>query len=197
MKLFTHSHIYFLRWEICGGVNWGGGGAEVIQFTKCVTHSCNVKLEPHCILANVSSDMEVSSYFLVVQSTDFQCSFMFCYFEWSSKLCENSDLLLWPQNQVQNLKLVKRSNFFSAIIVTQNQEQSWKHKRSSHICTVVWVWNIWSGVLGFILNFSEPEPVCAGIAFPTCISVNNCICHFSPLKSDPDVTVQDGDMVKM
>ena len=37
----------------------------------------------------------------------------------------------------------------------------------------------------------------AGIAFPTCVSVNNCICHFSPLKSDPDVTIKNGDVVKM
>ena len=37
----------------------------------------------------------------------------------------------------------------------------------------------------------------AGIAFPTCISVNNCICHFSPLKSDPELLLKDGDMVKM
>lgn len=37
----------------------------------------------------------------------------------------------------------------------------------------------------------------AGIAFPTCLSVNNCVCHFSPVKSDPDVILKDGDVVKM
>jgi len=36
-----------------------------------------------------------------------------------------------------------------------------------------------------------------GVAFPTCISVNNIICHFSPLRSDPDVIMVDGDMVKV
>jgi methionine aminopeptidase len=36
-----------------------------------------------------------------------------------------------------------------------------------------------------------------GPAFPACISVNNCICHFSPLKSDPDYILKDGDLVKM
>lgn len=36
-----------------------------------------------------------------------------------------------------------------------------------------------------------------GIAFPTCVSVNNCVCHFSPLKSDPEVILKDGDLVKM
>ena len=37
----------------------------------------------------------------------------------------------------------------------------------------------------------------SGIAFPCCISVNNCICHFSPLNSEPDVILKDGDMVKL
>lgn len=36
-----------------------------------------------------------------------------------------------------------------------------------------------------------------GIAFPTSISVNNCVCHFSPLKSDQDYILKDGDLVKM
>ena len=36
-----------------------------------------------------------------------------------------------------------------------------------------------------------------GIAFPTCVSVNNCICHFSPIKSDPAVLLKDGDVVKI
>ena len=37
----------------------------------------------------------------------------------------------------------------------------------------------------------------SGIAFPTCVSVNNCVCHCSPLKSDPDIILKDGDLVKM
>lgn len=44
--------------------------------------------------------------------------------------------------------------------------------------------------------FSRPS-LFSGIAFPTCVSVNNCVCHFSPLKSDPDYTLKDGDLVKM
>merc|ERR1719309_1324768 len=36
-----------------------------------------------------------------------------------------------------------------------------------------------------------------GIAFPTCISCNNCICHYSPLNSEPDSTLADGDLVKI
>ncbi|XP_076437293.1 proliferation-associated protein 2G4-like [Babylonia areolata] len=45
--------------------------------------------------------------------------------------------------------------------------------------------------------FKKDKEMKKGIAFPTCVSVNNCICHFSPLKSDPDVTLQDEDMVKI
>ena len=43
----------------------------------------------------------------------------------------------------------------------------------------------------------EGKVVEKGVGFPTCVSVNNCICHHSPLASDPDVTLADGDLVKM
>lgn len=36
-----------------------------------------------------------------------------------------------------------------------------------------------------------------GVGFPTCLSVNHVICHHSPLASDPDVVLAEGDMVKM
>ena len=36
-----------------------------------------------------------------------------------------------------------------------------------------------------------------GIAFPTCLSINNCICHFSPSKNDPDLLLKDDDVVKI
>eukprot|EP00123_Amoebidium_parasiticum_P008152 comp18605_c0_seq1/m.20174 comp18605_c0_seq1/g.20174 ORF comp18605_c0_seq1/g.20174 comp18605_c0_seq1/m.20174 type:complete len:403 (-) comp18605_c0_seq1:253-1461(-) len=36
-----------------------------------------------------------------------------------------------------------------------------------------------------------------GIAFPTCVSVNNVVCHFSPLVSDEAVTLKEGDVVKI
>ena len=32
---------------------------------------------------------------------------------------------------------------------------------------------------------------------PTCISVDNCICHFSPLRSDTPVYLKDGQLVKV
>ncbi|GMP51294.1 hypothetical protein CsSME_00017579 [Camellia sinensis var. sinensis] len=35
-----------------------------------------------------------------------------------------------------------------------------------------------------------------GVAFPTCVSVNNTLCHFSPLASD-EVVLEEGDMVKI
>ncbi|KAE8661033.1 ERBB-3 BINDING PROTEIN 1 [Hibiscus syriacus] len=35
-----------------------------------------------------------------------------------------------------------------------------------------------------------------GVAFPTCISVNNVVCHFSPLASDTS-ELEEGDMVKI
>ena len=36
-----------------------------------------------------------------------------------------------------------------------------------------------------------------GVAFPTCISVNNVICHYSPLLSEPDTSLADGDLIKI
>lgn len=36
-----------------------------------------------------------------------------------------------------------------------------------------------------------------GCAFPTCISLNECLCHNSPLSSDPAVLLAEGDVVKV
>jgi methionine aminopeptidase len=36
-----------------------------------------------------------------------------------------------------------------------------------------------------------------GIAFPTCVSVNNCVAHYSPLESEDKVVLKEGDSVKM
>ena len=35
-----------------------------------------------------------------------------------------------------------------------------------------------------------------GVAFPTCISVNDCVCNFSPLAAESR-TLKNGDVVKM
>uniref|UniRef100_A0A8B9FBP8 Peptidase M24 domain-containing protein n=1 Tax=Amazona collaria TaxID=241587 RepID=A0A8B9FBP8_9PSIT len=45
--------------------------------------------------------------------------------------------------------------------------------------------------------FKKEKEMKKGIAFPTSISVNNCVCHFSPLKSDQDYILKDGDLVKV
>lgn len=45
--------------------------------------------------------------------------------------------------------------------------------------------------------FKNKKNLKKGISFPTCISANSCICHFSPLKSDPDYTIKDGDLLKI
>jgi len=46
-------------------------------------------------------------------------------------------------------------------------------------------------------SFKKEKNMKKGTAFPTCISCNNCICHFSPLRSDPDYTIKDGDLIKI
>ncbi|XP_053682959.1 proliferation-associated protein 2G4 [Sabethes cyaneus] len=46
-------------------------------------------------------------------------------------------------------------------------------------------------------KYKNEDDMKKGIAFPTCLSVNNCICHFSPSKNDPDYTLKAGDVVKI
>lgn len=45
--------------------------------------------------------------------------------------------------------------------------------------------------------FKKDKEMKKGIAFPTCVCVNNCICHFSPLNSEAPVVLKDGDVVKI
>ncbi|CAG0924605.1 unnamed protein product [Notodromas monacha] len=45
--------------------------------------------------------------------------------------------------------------------------------------------------------FKKEKEMKKGIAFPTCLSVNHCICNFSPLVSEPDYILVDGDLVKI
>jgi methionine aminopeptidase len=52
--------------------------------------------------------------------------------------------------------------------------------------------------LCFVMQLLTKEVfIFSGIAFPTCVSVNNCICHFSPVPSEADYTLKDEDMVKV
>ncbi|ALC43164.1 CG10576 [Drosophila busckii] len=45
--------------------------------------------------------------------------------------------------------------------------------------------------------YKKEKDLKKGIAFPTCLSVNNCVCHFSPSKNDADYTLKAGDLVKI
>lgn len=45
--------------------------------------------------------------------------------------------------------------------------------------------------------FKKDKEMRRGIAFPTCISINNCICHYSPSKSDPELKLKNGDLIKI
>ncbi|CAG9773079.1 unnamed protein product [Ceutorhynchus assimilis] len=45
--------------------------------------------------------------------------------------------------------------------------------------------------------FKKEKELKKGIAFPTCVSVNNCICHFSPMPSEPDCILKEGDLAKV
>jgi len=46
--------------------------------------------------------------------------------------------------------------------------------------------------------FKKQRKMKKGIAWPTCISVNNIICHYSPLATYKDpIIIKDGDMVKV
>lgn len=41
------------------------------------------------------------------------------------------------------------------------------------------------------------KPIEKGIAFPVCLSVNECVCHYSPLGTDDSKVLAAGDMVKI
>ena len=43
----------------------------------------------------------------------------------------------------------------------------------------------------------DKKPVLKGIAFPTCISINNILFHCCPVEGDAEIVLADGDLVKM
>ncbi|KAI5637415.1 metallopeptidase family m24 domain-containing protein [Phthorimaea operculella] len=45
--------------------------------------------------------------------------------------------------------------------------------------------------------FKKEKDSKKGIAFSTCVSVNNCICHFSPIPSETDYVLKAGDLAKI
>lgn len=46
-------------------------------------------------------------------------------------------------------------------------------------------------------HYKKDKQLKKGVAFPTCICINEVVCHFSPLRSDAVVTVKDGDLIKI
>jgi hypothetical protein len=48
-------------------------------------------------------------------------------------------------------------------------------------------------------TFNKPnkkgEKIEKGIAFPTCMSINNTVCHFTPVTGD-ETTIKAGDLIK-
>lgn len=42
----------------------------------------------------------------------------------------------------------------------------------------------------------KSKKIAKGVAFPPAISVNNTVCHFSPLKEE-SIALKAGDMIKM
>jgi curved DNA binding protein len=45
--------------------------------------------------------------------------------------------------------------------------------------------------------FKKEKELKKGIAFPTCASVNNCICHYSPVKGEGEYILKENDVVKL
>ncbi|CAH1119301.1 unnamed protein product [Phaedon cochleariae] len=45
--------------------------------------------------------------------------------------------------------------------------------------------------------FKKEKELKKGIAFPTCVSINNCICHFSPVPNEADCILKKEDVVKV
>lgn len=44
--------------------------------------------------------------------------------------------------------------------------------------------------------FKTQKNVQKGISMPTCVSVDNCVCHYSPLSSDKPVVLKNHQIVK-
>ena len=46
-------------------------------------------------------------------------------------------------------------------------------------------------------NVFKTKKIEKGVAFPTCVSINEIVCHYSPLASDDSIVVKEGDVVKV
>jgi methionine aminopeptidase len=56
--------------------------------------------------------------------------------------------------------------------------------------------NMLTGRQTALMYKNSKKKIDKGVAFPTCVSVNNTVCHFSPLASDETVLAAN-DVVKM
>lgn len=63
-------------------------------------------------------------------------------------------------------------------------------------CYVLWSNNVSAHRQTGNMYKNVKKKIEKGIAFPTSVSVNNAVCHFSPLASD-ETLLEDGDIVKM
>ncbi|XP_077947835.1 proliferation-associated protein 2G4-like [Gasterosteus aculeatus] len=103
------------------------------------------------------------------------------------------------------LQFIQRPHFFLRAEDTSGSDR----ESSEALCLVVETATLGVSVLSlcekgdaFILAetgkvFKRENEMKKGISFPTSVSVNNCVCHFSPLKSDHDYTLKGGDLVKI
>lgn len=76
----------------------------------------------------------------------------------------------------------------------RNQQSLQKRKRNEKRLITVKTLKIFHGNNNKI---NPPNFFFSGIAFPVCISANSCICHFSPIKSEPDHIIAKDDVLKM
>lgn len=72
----------------------------------------------------------------------------------------------------------------------------WRDKQGACFCIVFYFAFIYVDCI-VLQVYKKEKHLKKGIAFPTCLSINNCVCHFSPAKNDPDNTLKNGDVVKM
>lgn len=77
------------------------------------------------------------------------------------------------------------------------QETGKVYKKEKNMSKGRLIYHIYIPTRNLVMKFLFQNCFVLGIGFPTCISVNNCVCHFSPLESEKDVILKNGDVVKM
>ena len=123
---------------------------------------------------------------------------------WAAYLSKTSNvkliLLLYPLTDILKILISKCVDGANAIELCKEgdrliEEQTSKvFKKEKELLKGDWAMSY--GTLFFAI-LSNSNKNMTGIGFPTSISVNNCVCHFSPLNSDKEIFLKDGDVVKM